>query len=118
MSYRELARIAEKEFFDVILNSQIIAGKLRLHIVDGSYLDIWFSVKIEGRFAYHWERGMIDGSIYRYDNRPHNNLKNMKNFPMHFHDGRDEEIRECEFGEDPKEILRAFLQIVRAKIHC
>ena len=40
MSYRELARIAEKEFFDVILNSQIIAGKLRLHIVDGSYLDI------------------------------------------------------------------------------
>ncbi len=33
MSYSELAKIAEEEFFDVFLHSQIIAGKLRLHIV-------------------------------------------------------------------------------------
>lgn len=45
MSYGELAKIAEEEFFDVVPHSQIIAGKLRLHIVDGSYLDVWFSVK-------------------------------------------------------------------------
>ncbi|HID27355.1 MAG TPA: hypothetical protein EYP22_05970 [Methanosarcinales archaeon] len=116
MIYDELTEIAEEEFFDVVLQTQIIAGKLRLHIVDGSYLDIWFSMKIEGRFAYHWERRMINGSVYRYDNRPHENLRNMKSFPKHFHDGSDKEIRESEFGEDPKEILRAFLQIVRAKI--
>ena len=118
MIYDELAEIAEEEFFDVVLHTQIMAGKLRLHIVDGSYLDIWFSMKIEGRFAYHWERRTIDGSVYRYDNRPHEKLRYMKSFPMHFHDGSDEEIKESEFGEDPKEILRAFLQqIVRAKIH-
>lgn len=118
MIYDELAEIADEEFFDVILHSQIIAGKLRLHIVDGSYLDIWFSRKIKGRFAYHWERRMIDGSVYRYDNRPHEKLRYMKSLPKHFHDGSDEEIKESEFGEDPKEILRAFLQqIVRAKIH-
>ncbi len=117
MSYDELANIAEDEFFDVVLYSQIVAGKLRLHIIDGSYLDVWFSVKIRGRFAYHWERRMIDGSIYRYDNRPHEKFRHMKSFPKHFHDGSDEAIREGEFGEDPKEILRAFLQIVRAKIH-
>jgi hypothetical protein len=41
----------------------------------------------------------------------------MKSYPKHFHDGSDEEIKEGEFSEDPKEILRAFLQIIRAKIH-
>lgn len=117
MSYDELANIAEDEFFDVVLYSQIVAGKLRLHIIDGSYLDVWFSVKIRGRFAYHWERRMIDGSIYRYDNRPHEKFRHMKSFPKHFHDGSDEAIREGEFGEDPKEILRDFLQIIREKIH-
>ena len=117
MSYSELAKIAEEEFCDVVLHTQIMAGKLRLHIVDGSYLDVWFSVKIKGRFAYHWERRMVDGSVYRYDNRPHENLKHMKSYPKHFHDGSDEEIKEGVFGEDPKEILRAFLPIIRAKIH-
>jgi len=46
VSYSELAKIAEEEFFDVVLYTQIIAGKLRLHIVDGSYLDVWFSVNM------------------------------------------------------------------------
>jgi len=116
VSFIELVKIAEDEFFDVVLYSQIIAGKLRLHIVDGSYLDVWFSVKIKGRFAYHWERRMIDGSVYRYDNRPHENLKHMKSYPKHFHDGSDEDIKEGEFGEDPNEVLRAFLQLVSVKI--
>ena len=40
-----------------------------------------------------------------------------KSYPKHFHDGSDEEIKEGVFGEDPKEILRAFLPIIRAKIH-
>ena len=46
MSYSELAKIAKEEFFDVVLHTQIIVGKLRLHIVDGSYLDVWFSVNM------------------------------------------------------------------------
>jgi len=117
VSYSELVKIAEDEFFYVVLYSQIIAGKHRLHIVDGSYLDVWFSVKIKGRFAYHWERRMMDGSVYRYDNRPHENLKHMKSYPKHFHDGSDEEIKEGEFGENPNEVLRAFLQLVSVKIH-
>jgi len=117
VSYSELAKIAEEEFCDVVINTQIMAGKLRLHIVDGSYLDVWFSVKIKGRFAYHWERRMVDGSVYRYDNRPHENLKHMNSYPKHFHDGSDEAIKEGVFGEEPKEILRAFLQIIQAKNH-
>ena len=88
-----------------------------MHIIDGSYLDVWFSLKIEGRFAYHWERRMIDGSIYRYDNRPHEDLKGMRSFPEHFHHGSDEQIKESEFSKVPKKALREFLQIVRAKLH-
>jgi hypothetical protein len=51
--YGELSKIAEEEFPDLVLHYQILPGKLRLYIVDGSYLDIWFSRKLQGRFAYH-----------------------------------------------------------------
>jgi hypothetical protein len=116
VSYRELAAIAEAEFSDVILQVDQRPEKLRLHLIDGSYVDIWYSVRLEGRFAYHWERRMINGSVYRYDNRPHEHLKGMKSYPKHFHDGSEAEVRDCEFGDDPKVVLRAFLQVVRAKL--
>jgi len=116
VSYRELATIAEAEFSDVILQVDQRAEKLRLHLIDGSYVDIWYSVRLEGRFAYHWERRMINGSVYRYDNRPHEQLKGMKSYPKHFHDGSEAKVRDCELGEDPKLVLRAFLQMVRAKL--
>jgi len=114
--YGELCEIAEEEFPDLVLHYQILLGKLRLYIVDGSYFDIWFSRKFEGRFAYHWERRMVDGRIYRYDNRPHEELKHMRGFPKHFHDGSDEKISESQFSEDPEEVLREFLQIVRKEV--
>ncbi|MCL0065925.1 DUF6516 family protein [Dehalococcoidia bacterium] len=116
MIYGELSHIAEDEFPDLVLHYQILPGKLRLYIVDGSYLDIWFSRKFEGRFAYHWERRIVDGRIYRYDNRSHEELKHMRGFPKHFHDGSDEKISESQFSEDPKEVLREFLQIARKEL--
>ena len=88
MSYRDLAAIAEAEFSDVILQVDHRAEKLRLHLTDGSYVDIWYSVRLQGRFAYHWERRMINGSVYRYDNRPHGYLTGMKSYPKHVHDVR------------------------------
>jgi len=91
-------------------------GKLRLHVSDGSYIDIWFSRKIPGRYAYHWERRHIDGSIYRHDNRPHARLKNMETFPKHFHDGSDENVVESYLSEDPAEAIKTFLEFVRRKL--
>ena len=116
MIYHELSEIAREEFSDIIIDSHIRENKLRLFIVDGSFVDIWFSRKIRGRFAYHWERRAINGKVYRYDNRPHENLRNMKGFPRHFHDGSDEKIKECDFSEVPEQTLRDFLRFVRAKI--
>jgi len=91
-------------------------GKLRLHVSDGSYIDIWFSRKILGRYAYHWERRQINGSIYRYDNRPHARLKEMKTFPKHFHNGSDENIEESYLSDDPIDAVNLFLEFVRRKL--
>lgn len=116
MSYAELAKIAETEFADIVLSSGIESGKLRLFIIDGSFVDVWASQRLERRFAYHWERRAIDGRIYRLDNRPHEELKGMRGFPRHFHDGSDSEVKESQFCEEPKEALRQFLKFVREKV--
>jgi hypothetical protein len=56
MSYHELSKIAEEEFPDIIVDSRIRENKLRLFIVDGIFVDVWFSRKLKDRFAYHWDR--------------------------------------------------------------
>ncbi len=88
-------------------------GKLRLHVSDGSYVDIWFSRRIPGRYAYHWERRHVDGSIYRHDNRPHASLTDMKTFPKHFHDGSDGDVEESFLSDDPISASRYFLDFIR-----
>lgn len=93
-----------------------ILGKIRVHIVDGSYLDVWLSRKMLGRYAYHWERRHIDGSIYRYDNRPHEHLKLMKTFPRHFHDTSERNVKESHISDDPEEAVREVLELVRRRV--
>ena len=93
-------------------------GKLRLHICDGSFVDVWFSRRIEGRYAYRWERRQVDGSIYRHDNRPHAGLRGMAGFPRHFHDGRDDVVVESRLGGDPVDDVRSFLGFVRGRVSC
>ena len=48
-----LKRIIDIEFQDIIAESgsDIYRGKIRTHIIDGSFIDIWLSTKIPGRFA-------------------------------------------------------------------
>lgn len=91
-------------------------GKLRLYVSDGSYIDIWFSRRIPGRYAYHWERRHIDGSIYRHDNRPHARLTGMKTFPKHFHDGSDGNVEESFLSDDPGDAVRSFLEFARGRL--
>ncbi len=76
--YELQAKRARQQFGDVVSEARILflaSGeplKLRLEIVDGSIVDIYLS--ITGRYSYHWERRLVDGSIYRHNNAPHNNL--------------------------------------------
>jgi len=68
--YSKLAQIALSEFADIVIDTLIFEGKLRIFLKDDSFIDIWLSIKKRGVYAYHWERRSVDGTIYRYDNLP------------------------------------------------
>ena len=66
-----LQRIAETDYADIVVGTRIVDAKLRVLLIDESYLDFWWSLEIPGRFAHHWERSHVDGTVYRHDNMPH-----------------------------------------------
>ena len=113
----KLANIAEIEFADVTTCCEIKEGKLRLYIVDETFLDIWFSRQLEGRYAYHWERRHLDNTIYRWDNAKHEVWKNVKTFPHHFHNGIDDNVSESLLPQEPEKALKYILVFVREIIH-
>ena len=112
-----LRDIAEIEFGDVIVEA-IIPGlnEVRIFVVDGSFIDVWFSLKLAGRYSYHWERQAIDGTIYRHDNAPHQRWREVSTFPDHFHDGSEHHVVPSCLHQDPNEALRQFLSIVRDRL--
>ncbi len=91
-------------------------NEIRVFLIDSSLLDIWFSLKLVGRYSYHWERRFIDNSIYRHDNAPHRNWEKVKTFPKHFHNGLEEDVIESYISDDPEEANRDFLNFIRGKI--
>lgn len=76
-----LGRLAEAEFFEIVQSTAIVENKLRVALIDGSYIDFWWSEEISGRLAYHWERTLIDGTVYRHDNIPHVRWHTVASFP-------------------------------------
>jgi hypothetical protein len=67
-----LREIAEVEFADIVTTTTIPdANELRVFLTDGSFVDVWFSLKLRGRYSFHWKRQALDGTIYRHDNAPH-----------------------------------------------
>jgi len=60
-----LCEIADVEFDDIVEEAYSPdINELRVILVDGSFIDVWFSLKLVGRYSYHWERKAIDGTIY------------------------------------------------------
>ncbi|MBC8224369.1 hypothetical protein H8E65_07265 [Candidatus Bathyarchaeota archaeon] len=114
--YRRLAFISLREFPDVVVGTEIVEGKQRIFIADDSFMDIWFSVKRRGVYAYHWERRMVDGSIYRHDNLPDREARDLSTFPKHFHEGSEENVRESRISDDPGKAIRQFLTFIREVI--
>jgi len=51
---KKLKEIAEIEFGDIVEDVLIIdINELRIVLINGSYVDIWFSLKLKGRYSYH-----------------------------------------------------------------
>jgi uncharacterized protein DUF6516 len=81
-----LRAIAEVEFADIVVEAFSPGlNELRVILTDGSFVDVWFSLKLQGRYSFHWERQAIDGTIYRHDNAPHRRWEAVATFPRHFH---------------------------------
>ncbi|MBI4639829.1 MAG: hypothetical protein HY731_04000 [Candidatus Tectomicrobia bacterium] len=112
-----LRRIAEIEFLTLIQSTAILRDKLRVILIDGSYIDFWWSTQIPGRYAFHWERRHIDGTMYRHDNMPHPQWKRVASFPKHFHVEDPQTVVESYLADDPEEALREFLTFAENKIH-
>lgn len=113
-----LRDIAEIEFAGIVVDT-IVPGlnELRIIFTDGSFLDVWFSLKLEGRYSYHWERRAIDGTIYRHDNAPHKRWQVVNTFPHHFHDGSEDEVSESYLSDAPEDALREFLAFVQMRLN-
>jgi hypothetical protein len=79
-------------------------------LIDGSFIDFWWSTQIPGRYAHHWERRHVDGTIYRHDNMPHPQWQSVTSFPKHFHAGDQQTVHDSTLPSEPEQALRAFLQ--------
>ncbi|HOF02325.1 MAG TPA: DUF6516 family protein [Spirochaetota bacterium] len=109
--------ISEIEFNDITSETIINdINEVRIILYEGSFIDIWFSLKLKGRYSYHWDRTNIDGSIYRHDNAPHSNWEHIKTFPNHFHNGNENIVEESYISKDMYKGLREFLYFVRNKL--
>ena len=111
-----LRRIAETEFLALVRSTTILRDKLRVILVDGSYIDFWWSTQLPGRYAHHWERRHVDGTIYRHDNMPHPQWQGMSSFPKHFHFGDQQTVVESALAADPEQALRQFLTFAGSRI--
>ncbi len=82
----------------------------------GTLVDCFFSRS--GKYAYHWDRRIVDGAVFRHDNAPHVRWQHIHTFPKHFHDGSDHEdaVRESTISDDPVAAIGQFLTFVRERL--
>ena len=112
-----LQEIAEVEFADIVSDAFIVdINTLRVLLTDGSFIDVWFSLKLSSRYSFHWERQALDGTLYRHDNAPHRRWQSVSTFPRHFHDGSEGKVAESHLSENPENAMREFLAFVREKM--
>lgn len=111
--YSELKKIAIVDFSDIVEGTRIVEGKLRILLKDRSFIDVWFSVKKKGVYAYHWERRHVDGTIYRYNNLPDKEAKKLTTYPHHFHNKTERDIEESNLSDNPIEAIRVVMEFAR-----
>lgn len=119
--YKKLQRQVLQEFTDIVEDAEVVISesgrpkKLRIYLIEGTFIDIWFSSLTES-YSYHWERKEIDGSLYRHDNAPHSRWSYVSSFPAHFHNGSEENVVESNLPKAPEEAVSAFLKFCRDKL--
>ncbi|MDP2644383.1 MAG: DUF6516 family protein [Desulfobacterales bacterium] len=118
--YKRIKTNVEAKFSDILISAELISGvagrirKLRLYLIDNTFLDIWYSS--DGSYSYHWEQRYVRNAIYRHDNAPHQKWKNISTFPKHCHDGTQLNVTESFLPDDPDRAVEEFLGLVRARM--
>ncbi len=113
-SLREIAMV---EYADIVVGVLLPGpNEVRIFLKDSSFVDVWFSLKLVGRYSYHWERQALDGTVYRHDNAPHQRWRSVHTFPAHFHAGSEDQVSESYLSSIPQDALRQFLAFVRDQI--
>jgi hypothetical protein len=108
-----LKAVIDAEYADIVVGSHVIGGKIRVFLHDQSYLDFWWSEVTLGRFAHHWNRLHVDGTIYRHDNAPHKKRRHVATFPKHYHSGREDNVIESQMPDEPAAAVRFYLDFCR-----
>jgi len=115
--YKNISDLSMNEYPDIVEDTQThhtpsgAPAKLRIHIVNGSYLDVWLSAS--GKYSYHWEQRHITGQIHRHDNAPHPKWSHLKTFPKHYHAGSDDQVQESHLPDDPMQAAKTLLNLIR-----
>ena len=113
-SLREIAMV---EYADIVVGVLLPGpNEVRIFLKDSSFVDVWFSLKLVGRYSYHWERQALDGTVYRHDNAPHQRWRSVRTFPAYFHAGSEDQVSESYLSSIPEDALRQFLAFVRGQI--
>ena len=118
--YKRIKRNAELKFSDILKSSELISGtagrirKLRLYLIDNTFVDIWYAS--DGSYSYHWEQRSIRDAIYRHDNAPHKQWRDVSTFPKHCHNGTQLNVTESFLPDDSENAVEEFLRLVRAKM--
>jgi len=113
---KRLQQVAEAEFSDIVMDTIPGLNELRIILTDRGFIDAWFSLELQERYSYHWERKVLDGTIYRHDNAPHSRWQAVKTFPKHFHDGDEERVTESYLPGDPETALRQVLVFTKSRL--
>ncbi|MBU4298975.1 hypothetical protein KJ636_02950 [Patescibacteria group bacterium] len=110
-----LQEIIEDQFLNIVKDIfKPSEEKLRVVLKDESFIDIRISQKVKNRFDFHWERGHINGNIFRYDNFPDTHFKHLKSFPFHFHYQKENKIIEVKFRKTLPSAFIDFMNFVKS----
>jgi hypothetical protein len=83
--YRHIKTIVETKFSDIVMAAELILGvagrirKLRLYLIDNTFVDIWYSS--DGSYSYHGEQRTIRNTTYRHDKLLMRNGETLRLFP-------------------------------------
>ena len=115
-SLKEIERTIVVELRNIIISSKITRNKLRITFMDQSFVEIFKSNNILDRWAFHWERKHVDGTIYRHDNIPHKSWEKIETFPWHYHYKSEENVINSDFTNEITQNVQKLILIVKERI--